>query len=154
MKDYPSNISREEFELIREELENARKKTKPRQVDLYEVFCAILYILKSGCQWDMLPADFPKKSTVYYYFQTWTKEDENGNTRLGEVLKKLTGLWRIDDGKHESTSFCIIDTQSAQNANTAQEKEYDSGKKEKESLFLKKQRHFSQRKSTRGLSIV
>lgn len=119
MKDYPSNISREEFELIREELENARKKTKPRQVDLYEVFCAILYILKSGCQWDMLPADFPKKSTVYYYFQTWTKEDENGNTRLGEVLKKLTGLWRIDDGRRESTRFCIINAQSVQNADTA-----------------------------------
>lgn len=85
MKDYPSNISREEFELIREELENARKKTKPRQVDLYEVFCAILYILKSGCQWDMLPADFPKKSTVYYYFQTWTKEDESGNIRADSI---------------------------------------------------------------------
>ena len=62
MKNYPSNISREEFELIRGELEGAKKKTKPRKVDLYEVFCAILYVLKSGCQWDMLPSDFPKKS--------------------------------------------------------------------------------------------
>ena len=88
MKNYPSNISREEFELIREELEGAKKKTKPRKVDLYEVFCAILYVLKSGCQWDMLPSDFPKKSTVFYYFQSWTKGQEEGNTLLDDVLKK------------------------------------------------------------------
>lgn len=64
MRNYLSNISREEFEKIREDLEGARKKTKPRKMDLYEVFCAVLYVLKSGCQWDMLPSDFPKKSTV------------------------------------------------------------------------------------------
>jgi transposase len=42
------------FEPIRELLENARKKTRPRTVDLPEVFCVILYLLKSGCQWRML----------------------------------------------------------------------------------------------------
>ena len=95
MKNYPSNITREEFELIREDLENARKRTKPRKIDLYEVFCAILYVLKSGCQWDMLPSDFPKKSTVFYYFQIWTKTNkdaenqEEDNTILDRVLKKI-----------------------------------------------------------------
>jgi len=64
MRNYHNNISREEFEKIREDLEGARKKIKPRKVDLYEVFCAVLYVLKSGCRWDMLPSDFPKKSTV------------------------------------------------------------------------------------------
>ena len=129
MKNYPSNISKEEFELIREELEGAKKKTKPRKVDLYEVFCAILYVLKSGCQWDMLPSDFPKKSTVFYYFQSWTKAQEEGNTLLDDVLKKLVGLWRINNGRRELTSFCIIDAQSVQNADTAEEKGYDAGKK-------------------------
>lgn len=95
MKNYPSNITREEFELIREDLENARKRPKPRKIDLYEVFCAILYVLKSGCQWDMLPSDFPKKSTVFYYFQIWTKTNkdaenqEEDNTILDRVLKKI-----------------------------------------------------------------
>lgn len=125
MKNYPSNISREEFEIIREELEGAKKKTK----DLYEVFCAILYVLKSGCQWDMLPSDFPKKSKVFYYFQSWTKGQEEGNTLLDDVLKKLVGLWRINNGRRELTSFCIIDAQSVQNADTAEEKGYDAGKK-------------------------
>lgn len=38
-------------------LEDALKKTRPRIVDLYEVFCAVLYMFKSGCQWRMLPDD-------------------------------------------------------------------------------------------------
>jgi len=45
---YPSDISREMFEQIRPLLEGVRKQTKPRTVDLYEVFCAVLYLLKSG----------------------------------------------------------------------------------------------------------
>ena len=60
MHNYPSDISRKEFEIIREELEGAKKKTKPRQIDLYDVFCAVLYVVKGGIQWRMLPSDFPK----------------------------------------------------------------------------------------------
>ncbi len=48
---YTSNVSREQFELILENLENARKRTRPRTVDLYEVFCGVLYALTTGCQW-------------------------------------------------------------------------------------------------------
>ena len=57
-KVYGSDISREQFERIRPLLEGVRKRTKPRTVDLYEVFCGVLYLLKSGCQWRMLPDDF------------------------------------------------------------------------------------------------
>ena len=56
---YPSDISREQFTRILPDLESARRRTKPRTVDLYDVFCGVLYLLKSGCQWRMLPADFP-----------------------------------------------------------------------------------------------
>ena len=54
---YPSDISREQFARILPVLESARRRTKPRTVDLYDVFCGVLYLLKSGCQWRMLPAD-------------------------------------------------------------------------------------------------
>jgi transposase len=66
-KIYPSDISREQFENIRLLLESARKKTAPRTVDLYEVFCAVLYLLRTGCQWRALPSDFPKWRTVHSY---------------------------------------------------------------------------------------
>ena len=65
---YSSNISRSQFELIRPILESARRSTRPRTLDLYDVFCAILYVLKSGCQWLMLPHDFPNWTSCYYYF--------------------------------------------------------------------------------------
>lgn len=71
---YPSDISREQFEKIAWYLVNAKYRTKPREVDLYEVFCAILYVLKSGCQWRMIPKDFPKWQTVFYYFNIWSKK--------------------------------------------------------------------------------
>ena len=62
--EYPSDISREQFAQIQPILESARKKTKPRTVDLYDVFCAVLYVLRTGCQWRALPHDFPKWTTV------------------------------------------------------------------------------------------
>lgn len=94
---YPSDISRDQFRLIKPVLETARKKTKPRTVDLYEVFCGVLYVLKSGCQWDMLPKDFPKWRTVYNYWQIWNEQPigQNGSVYpsvLEQVLKKIG--WR------------------------------------------------------------
>ena len=57
---YASDVSQEKFEEIRPLLQSVRRRTKPRAVDLYEVFCAVLYLLRTGCQWGFLPSDFPK----------------------------------------------------------------------------------------------
>lgn len=102
-KTYPSDISREQFEPIRPLLESVRKKTKPRTVDLYELFCSVLYLLKSGCQWRMLPRDFPKCRTVYAYFEQWREPAQDGTSVLEQALKKSgwrgpapTGAERID----------------------------------------------------------
>lgn len=89
---YPSDISRETFENIRPILERARKKTRPREVDLYEVFCGVTYVLKSGCQWRMLPKDYPKWRTCHSYFQQWSEPQENSISLLEQALKKCG--WR------------------------------------------------------------
>ena len=68
--------------------------TKPRKIDLYNVFCALLYFLKSGYQLRMLPQDFPKWRSVHAYFQIWT--EKNGDARIlekilqnfGKIIKK------------------------------------------------------------------
>ena len=90
-KSYPRDISREQFEVIKPLLESARRKTSPRRVDLYEVFCAVLYLLRSGCQWRMLPDDFPKWRTVHSYFAIWSEPREGGSL-LEQAFKKLG--WR------------------------------------------------------------
>lgn len=90
---YPSDISRAQFEQIRQELESVRKQTKAREVDLYEVFCGLLYILKSGCQWRMLPSEYPKWRTVYAYFCKWhARPSASELSPLERVLKKM--CWR------------------------------------------------------------
>ncbi len=86
---YPSDITREQFEVIRSELESAKKTTKPRDIDLYDIFCAILYLVKGGIQWRMIPSDFPKRGIVRYYYDVWSKKREDGTTLLASVLKKL-----------------------------------------------------------------
>lgn len=89
-KIYPSDITREQFDAIRPLLESVRKKTKPRTHDLYDIFCALLYIVNSCCQWDMLPSDFPNYKTVHYYFRVWgKKKNKKTPSVLEEVLKKI-----------------------------------------------------------------
>ena len=90
---YPSDISREQFEQIRPLLESARKKTKPRKLDLYEVFNALLYVVKTGCQWRALPKDYPNFGTVHKYFRIWSETNDGGESILSQVLKK-TGYAR------------------------------------------------------------
>ena len=91
-KKYPSDINRLQFNKIKPLLEGARKKTKPRKLDLYEVFCAVLYVLKSGCQWRMLPSDFPDWRNVYAYFRIWKEKKAGEASLLEQILKKIS--WR------------------------------------------------------------
>ena len=85
---YPSDISPEQFEPIRALLHSARKSTRPRSVDLYEMFCAVLYLLRTGGQWRALPSDFPKRRTVYACFAIWSEPREGGSL-LEQALKKI-----------------------------------------------------------------
>lgn len=121
-KKYPSDITREQFEKIRPILESARKKTKPRKLDLYEIFCALLYLLKSGCQWRMLPSEYPKWNVVYFYFQIWNKKKENEDSILEIVLRELVRELRTQAGRQEKTSMIIVDSQSVKNTDTAKKK--------------------------------
>ena len=70
---YPSDISRDQFEIIQPILESARKDTKPSTVDKYLIFNGILYLLKSGCQWRMIPKEYGKWRTCYYYWRCTVK---------------------------------------------------------------------------------
>ena len=71
-KSYPSDISRKQFKEIREELSKVKKVTQPRSYDLYDIFCAILYLLKEGCTWRAIPHDFPNWQNVRYHYDIWS----------------------------------------------------------------------------------
>jgi transposase len=88
-KRYPSDITREQYESIRLLLESGKNKTRPREVDLYDVFCAVLYVLKNACTWRSLPHDLPRWDRVYKYFQYWGgKPSQDQPSLLEQALKK------------------------------------------------------------------
>ena len=82
---YTSDASDTEWALIASLMPAAKKVGRPRTTDLRDVFDAILYIATTGCQWSMLPNDFPPVSTVRRYFYDW-----RDNGLLDEVIQPST----------------------------------------------------------------
>ncbi len=91
-KRYSSDVSREQFKKIEPMLLSARKTTRPRKHNLYDIFCAVLYLLKSGCQWRMILGDLPDWRSVYAYFRIWSFKEKDKTSLLEQVLKKIN--WR------------------------------------------------------------
>jgi len=132
-RSYPSDIEKCQFDVIRPMLETAKKRTRPRNYDLYDIFCAIQYRLREGCRWRSLPHDFPKWENVYYHYQIWSKQDENGISLLDRIMVELVKFEREINGRKPEPTLAIVDSKSTKNAFTAEEKGYDGGKKYQES---------------------
>ena len=124
-----SKITKKQFEIVRKDLEQATKSTHPRKYDLYDIFCAVLYLIKEGCSWRAIPHDFPKWENVRYHYDIWSKEDDNGISLLDKVLRKLVEAERERQGRETNTTMLIIDSKTTQNADTAETKGYDAAKK-------------------------
>ncbi len=71
---YPTDLTDAKWKLIERLIPPPKPGGRPRKVNIREVINAIFYINKTGCQWRMLPTDFPKWELVYYYFRTWKKD--------------------------------------------------------------------------------
>ena len=117
-KEYPSDVTREQFAEIEADLAAARKTTHPRKYELYEIFCAILYVLREGCRWRALPHDFPKWQNVYYHFHMWKKTRTDGESIIDKVQRKLVEAERMKNGRDEQTTMIIVDSRSVKNADT------------------------------------
>ena len=126
---YPSDITREEFSVIMAELLSATKATHPRDIDIYDIFCAVLYRIREGCRWRSLPHDFPKWQICYYHYNAWRTVKEDRESVLDRVLRRLVEAERVIDGRNEQTTMIIVDSKSVKNTDTAEEKGFDAGKK-------------------------
>jgi putative transposase len=121
MTNYPTNVSDSQWQIISKFLDTGRS----RKYDLREIINAILYIVKTGCQWRMLPGDFAPWKSVYYYFSVWKK------TEIFEMLhESLVEKVRVKQGRKEEPTVGIIDAQSVKNTLVSSEdKGFDAGKK-------------------------
>ena len=104
MHKYPTNLTDKQWQVIKNMLD---PKERFRKYSLRSVFDGILYIVKTGVQWRMLPSDFAPWQTVYYYFSKWKNEG-----LLEEIFDTLRGIVRRLSGRAESPSLGIIDSRS------------------------------------------
>ena len=105
-KIYPSDLSDEQWELLKDFVTQG-KMGRPRTVNIREVINAILYVVKTGCQWRALPGDFPHWKTVYSYFLRW-----RNNSKWKVIHDRLCEQVRVAAGKEPTPSAAAIDSQS------------------------------------------
>ena len=104
---YASDATDAEWALVAPLMPLVRRTGRPRTTDLREVFDAILYIATTGCQWRMLPNDFPPVSTVRRYFYDW-----RDNGLLKELNYQLVAAARQAEGRAPGPSAGPIDSHS------------------------------------------
>ncbi len=106
-KKYPSDLTDDQWNELTPLLPGAKPGGRPRTVDLREVMNGILYVLRSGCPWRMVPHDLPPWETLYKYFRQWTKDGTW--ERIHETLRPKV---REAEGRDPTPSAAIIDSQS------------------------------------------
>jgi len=106
-KPYPTDLTGEQQSIIAPLLPLYAGRGRTRKYSPTEILNAILYIVRSGCAWRLLPHDFPPWQTVYYYFRKW----KNDGTWEG-IHKTLFTQTRVHEGRNPEPSLGIIDTQS------------------------------------------
>jgi putative transposase len=125
-KPYPTDLSDEAWEWIAPFLAQSAGPGRPRTVDIREIANAIFYLDKTGCQWEMLPHDFPDYRHVNYYYLEWTRSGI-----WDQVLERLRELARVAAGKRPEPSAAVMDSQSVKTTGHGEARGYDAGKQVK-----------------------